>query len=130
MKSHGTQRDLLRHCDAELAKAYREAADTERVNPYFTPDERAKRAAHYEREAVKLEARAQPAHLCHLTPEQKRRQASGNTSAKGKKARAASPWNRGPNCNGPNAGASFSRYRGRPAEETPHPRPSAERTGQ
>lgn len=52
----------------------------------------------------------QPQHLARLTPEQKQRQASGNDSAKGRKARKASPWSKGPMCEGPNSKASFNRY--------------------
>lgn len=42
-------------------------------------------------------------------------QAKGNTSAKGRKARSASPWNRGPMCDTPNAGRSFRQYQQRGA---------------
>ena len=52
------QLDVFRHSDAALAAAYREAARTARLNP-FEPEEKAeRRAAHYEREAEKLEQRA------------------------------------------------------------------------
>ena len=34
---------------------YREAAETERFNPYFPPDERERRAAEYLAEAERLE---------------------------------------------------------------------------
>ena len=36
MKSHNANRDLFRHSDANLARAYRIDADTQRHNPYFT----------------------------------------------------------------------------------------------
>lgn len=55
----------------------------------------------------------QPDRLQHLSPEERQRQASGNTSAKGRKARTASPWNRGPMCDTANAGKSFQRYKKR-----------------
>lgn len=58
MKSHGRQPDLIRNSPPELAKAYRVAADTERRNPYFTPDEGERRARHYEAKAQALESRA------------------------------------------------------------------------
>lgn len=46
-----------------------------------------------------------------MTPESiKRRALIANTSEKGRKARAASPWNKGPMCDTPNAGRSFKRY--------------------
>lgn len=48
------QPDLIRNSPPELARAYRVAADTERRNPYFAPDEAERRAAHYEREAERV----------------------------------------------------------------------------
>lgn len=45
-----------------------------------------------------------------LTPEQRARMVSGNTSEKARKAKAASPWSRGPNCEGKRAKASYARY--------------------
>lgn len=51
----------------------------------------------------------QPANLRNLTPEQKKRQASGNTSEKGRKGRASSPWGRFPMCESPNARRHFSK---------------------
>jgi hypothetical protein len=56
----------------------------------------------------------QPETLRNLTPEQKKRQASGNTSAKGKKARAASPWNKGPMCGSFSAGLSYLQLKRKP----------------
>lgn len=58
MKSHGRQPDLIRNSPPELAQAFRVAADTERRNPYYPPDEAEKRAAYYERQAQALEQRA------------------------------------------------------------------------
>lgn len=49
------QRDLFRHSPQALASAHRVAADTERHNPYFTPAERAARAAQHLAEAARLE---------------------------------------------------------------------------
>ena len=49
------QLDLYRHTHPFLAAAYREAAETERFNPYFPPDERERRAAEYLAEAERLE---------------------------------------------------------------------------
>lgn len=40
---------------AETPADYREAAETERFNPYFPPDERERRAAQYLAEAERLE---------------------------------------------------------------------------
>lgn len=58
MKSEGTQLDLYRHSPRFLAAAFREAARTERRNPYYAPDEAEKRARHYEAKAAELEQRA------------------------------------------------------------------------
>lgn len=49
------QLDLIRHSDAAKAHAYRVAADTARVDPFWTEEERAKRAAYYEAEAKRFE---------------------------------------------------------------------------
>lgn len=53
----------------------------------------------------------QPSSLRNLTAEQKRRQAAGNTPAKGRKGRVASPWDRGPMCAGPNATRKYQEIR-------------------
>lgn len=47
MRSDNNQLDLLRSSDAELAKAYRIAAETAKIDPFWTPDEAMKRAAYY-----------------------------------------------------------------------------------
>lgn len=59
---------------------------------------------------------AQPEHLRNLTPAARTRQSSGNTTAKARTGRAASPWNRGPMCATSNAKVAFERYQeaGRP----------------
>lgn len=49
------QLDLVRNSDPEIARAYRVAADTARFDPFWSPEERAKRAAFYEAEAAKYE---------------------------------------------------------------------------
>ncbi len=49
--------DVFDHADARLAKAYRLAAETVRFDPYFPEGERAGRAAYYEAEARRHEAR-------------------------------------------------------------------------
>lgn len=54
------QFDLLRHSDAAKANAYRVAADTARVDPFWTEEERAKRAAYYEAEANRFDQRISP----------------------------------------------------------------------
>ena len=46
-----TQLDLYRHSAPALARAYREAAETARKNPYETPEKSERRAKHYEAEA-------------------------------------------------------------------------------
>lgn len=48
------QPDLIRNSPPELAEAFREAARTERRNPYFAPDEAELRAAYYELEAERV----------------------------------------------------------------------------
>lgn len=55
----------------------------------------------------------QPEHLRNLSPEARARQASGNTTAKGRQGRAASPWNRGPMCATRNGTSAFQRYQER-----------------
>lgn len=47
MRSDNNQPDLLRNADAELAKAYRTAAETARIDPFWTPEDASKRAAYY-----------------------------------------------------------------------------------
>lgn len=46
-----------------------------------------------------------------LTPEQRARMVSGNTSEKARKGRAASPWNRGPMCDTKRALGSHKAYK-------------------
>ena len=48
------QPDLIRNSPPELSEAFREAARTERRNPYFAPDEAERRAAYYERQAERV----------------------------------------------------------------------------
>lgn len=57
MKSED-QPDLFRNSPGALAKAYRVAADTARVDPHWTPQEGERRAREYENEAARLEALA------------------------------------------------------------------------
>lgn len=52
-----TQLDVFRHSDAALAAAYREAARTALVDLHWPEEQRQARAAHYQSEAEKLEAR-------------------------------------------------------------------------
>jgi hypothetical protein len=47
MRSDTTQRDLLRECDAELARANREAAATAAVDPHYYGAVREARVQHY-----------------------------------------------------------------------------------
>ena len=49
------QLDLVRHGDAALAKAHREAAETALRNPYESPEACARRAAHHLAEAARHE---------------------------------------------------------------------------
>lgn len=56
MKSND-QRDVFLHSDASMARAYRQAAETVRFDPYFPEAERANRVAYYEAEAARLEGR-------------------------------------------------------------------------
>lgn len=46
-----------------------------------------------------------------LTPEQIARMVAGNTSAKARKAKAASPWNRGPMCDTKRALGSYKAHK-------------------
>lgn len=55
MRSHDRQLDLVRHGDAALAKAHREAAETALRNPYESPEACARRAAHHLTEAARHE---------------------------------------------------------------------------
>lgn len=52
------QLDILRHSDAGLAQAYRQAADTARRDPHYTPDEGERRAAYYLQQAERYEGKA------------------------------------------------------------------------
>jgi hypothetical protein len=49
------QSDIFRDSPAARAQRFRIAAETERNNPYFTPDERERRAAYYEQQAEACE---------------------------------------------------------------------------
>ena len=49
--------DVFLHSDASQARAYRLAAETVRFDPYFPESERANRAAYYEAEARRYEAK-------------------------------------------------------------------------
>jgi hypothetical protein len=51
------QLDLIRHSDAGLALAYRQAAEAARRNPFETPDQAEKRARHYDEQAQRYEGR-------------------------------------------------------------------------
>lgn len=53
-----TQLDLLRHSPAELARAYRIAADTALANPWLSALERKRRAEYYRGEAERIEREA------------------------------------------------------------------------
>jgi hypothetical protein len=57
MRSDTTQLDLYRHTDAAMAEAFRRAAETARNNPFETPDQCERRAAHYEEQAKRCESR-------------------------------------------------------------------------
>ena len=50
-----TQLDVFRDSPQAIAAAYREAALTARVDPFWTEEQRAARAAHYLAEAERLE---------------------------------------------------------------------------
>lgn len=52
------QLDLLRDDPARLAAAYREAAQSELINPHFPPDVRQVRHDHYAGIAARIEAEA------------------------------------------------------------------------
>lgn len=51
-----TQLDLYRDDPKRIAEAYREAAQTELINPNFNYDERQKRHDYYVAEAARMEA--------------------------------------------------------------------------
>ena len=52
------QLDAFRDSPAAIAAAYREAALTARVDPYWTEQQREARARHYEAEARRIEESA------------------------------------------------------------------------
>lgn len=58
-----TQLDVFHHSDAAMARAYRQAAETVKYDPYFPDAERENRAAYYLAEAARYEARPQMAEL-------------------------------------------------------------------
>lgn len=49
--------DIFVHSDAAQARAYRQAAETVRHDPYFPDSERENRARYYEAEAARYERR-------------------------------------------------------------------------
>lgn len=49
------QLDVFRHSDPAMARAYREAAETARRDPYWTPEQGEARARYYEAEAERIE---------------------------------------------------------------------------
>lgn len=49
--------DVFLHSDAAMAKAYRQAAETVKFDPFFPHAERANREAYYLAEARRLEER-------------------------------------------------------------------------
>jgi hypothetical protein len=55
------QPDLYRDDPQRVIQAWRDAADTARVDPQFTPAERIKRAAYYTQQAERLERQEQAA---------------------------------------------------------------------
>ncbi len=52
-----TQLDLYRHSDAAIAAAYREAALTARVDPFWMDEQRETRVRYYTEQAERLEKR-------------------------------------------------------------------------
>lgn len=50
------QLDLLRHSDAGLALAYRQAAEAALMNPFETPEASAQRARYYQQQAERYGA--------------------------------------------------------------------------
>jgi len=55
-----TQLDLYRHSPAALAASYRQAAETARRDPHFSPSEGERRAAWYLAEAERYERSHSP----------------------------------------------------------------------
>lgn len=53
-----TQLDVFRHSDAAQAAAYRKAAETARVDPFWTQEQREARARYYTEQAERLEEAA------------------------------------------------------------------------
>ena len=51
------QLDVFRHSDAAQAQAFREAALTARVDPYWTEEQRERRVRYYTEQAERLEKR-------------------------------------------------------------------------
>lgn len=49
------QLDVFRHSDAAQAAAYREAARTARVDPFWTDEQREQRVRYYTEQAERLE---------------------------------------------------------------------------
>lgn len=49
------QLDVFRHSDQSQAAAYRKAAETAQVDPFWTEEQRQQRVAYYLGEALKLE---------------------------------------------------------------------------
>lgn len=58
MRSDRTQRDLFRDSPRAMAHHFRVAAETERRNPFFTPEQAERRANYYLAEAQRLEQSA------------------------------------------------------------------------
>ncbi len=58
MESARSQLDLYRHDPIRIALAYREAAESELINPYFQPEDRRKRHDYYLGEAQRIERQA------------------------------------------------------------------------
>lgn len=50
------QLDVFRHSDAAQAAAYREAANTARIDPFWTDEQREQRVRYYTEQAERLEA--------------------------------------------------------------------------
>ena len=55
MNQASHQKDMFRDSPHAEAARWRLCAETERVNPYFPPSEREKRAAYYEQRAQDIE---------------------------------------------------------------------------
>lgn len=58
MESHRSQLNLYRDDPFAIARAYREAAETELRNPYFQPEVRRMRHDYYLSEAQRIEGQA------------------------------------------------------------------------